>query len=79
MAHCWRVDRSFALTAKAKCSARAAAQAHARGNNTLNGKGYAYKTTFSSSENISADYKHYVLTKYFRHFGALGIFTTHSE
>lgn len=41
MAHHWRVDRSFAITAEAEYTAWAAAQAHARGSNALDGNGYA--------------------------------------
>ena len=41
MAHRWRVDRSFTVTAKAECTPWTASQAHARGNNTLDGNRYA--------------------------------------
>lgn len=37
MAHHWRVDWSFALTAKAECPARTASQPHARRNDTPDG------------------------------------------
>jgi hypothetical protein len=42
MAHHWRVDRSFAVTAEAECTARAASQANSRGNNALDGNRYAF-------------------------------------
>ena len=41
MAHCWRVDRSFTVTAEAECTPWTASKAHARGNDTLDENRYA--------------------------------------